>query len=84
MPEGGGELLDEKDAEQRIKEMHENARDKIVADRLAYKLELRKADLWTQLKLFARNRDAHGVHDMAVEIQGIEIVLSELGMRTCS
>lgn len=30
------------------------------------------------LGAFANMKDAHGVHDMAVEIQGIEIVLKML------
>ncbi len=56
----------------------------LYIDKLTHKLRLRKARLWTQLELFAQSRDAHGVHDMAVEIQGIEIVESELGTKTSS
>jgi hypothetical protein len=41
----------------------------------------RRELLWQNLELFARLRDAHGVHDMAVEITAIEIVLKALDAR---
>jgi hypothetical protein len=42
------------------------------------KLRHRREDLWQLLDRFAALKDAHGVHDMAVEIQGIEITLKLL------
>jgi hypothetical protein len=41
-------------------------------------LRQRRNVLWGGLQDFAERRDAHGVHDMAVEIQGIEITLQML------
>ncbi len=41
-------------------------------------LKSRREDVWRILNEFAALRDAHGVHDMAVEIQGIELMLKVL------
>lgn len=48
-----------------------------IANQLA-ELERRKATCWQMLEVFLQNRDAHGCHDMGVEIQALDRALLEL------
>ena len=41
-------------------------------------LEKRKLVCWNMAEVFLHARDAHGLHDMGVEIQGIQWAVREL------
>ena len=41
-------------------------------------LKKREAACWNMAEVFLHSRDAHGLHDMGVEIQGIQWALREL------
>ena len=41
-------------------------------------LELREGQAWEAAKLFMTNRDAHGLHDIGVEIEGLRRARTEL------
>jgi hypothetical protein len=41
-------------------------------------LEKRKATCWAMAEVFLKNRDAHGIHDMGVEIQALDRGIAEL------
>ena len=41
-------------------------------------LRWREEKCWEMADVFLRNRDAHGIHDMGVEIQALQRALSEL------
>jgi hypothetical protein len=41
-------------------------------------LQKREATCWDMAGVFLHSRDAHGLHDMGVEIQGIQWALREL------
>lgn len=42
------------------------------------KLKEREAACWAMAKVFLENKDAHGVHDMGVEIQALQRAIAEL------
>lgn len=41
-------------------------------------LEEREHACWMMAKVFLENRDAHGIHDMGVEIQALQRAIQEL------
>ena len=41
-------------------------------------LEARKRVFWDTAQTFLDNRDAHGIHDMGVEIQALDRAITEL------
>lgn len=41
-------------------------------------LQKRKADCWAMAQTFLDNRDAHGLHDIGVEIEALERAEKEL------
>jgi hypothetical protein len=41
-------------------------------------LRKREAVCWDMSEVFLHNKDAHGLHDMGVEIQGIQWAIREL------
>ena len=41
-------------------------------------LEYRERVCWDMAGVFLRNRDAHGIHDMGVEIQALQRAIAEL------
>lgn len=41
-------------------------------------LRFREKICWDMSEVFLHNKDAHGLHDMGVEIQGIQWALREL------
>lgn len=48
-----------------------------LSERIAV-LEARKNVFWLTAKEFCANRDAHGIHDMGVEIQALDRAIAEL------
>lgn len=48
-----------------------------LAQRIA-SLKDREAVCWAMANVFMRSKDAHGLHDMGVEIQGIQWAIREL------
>lgn len=42
------------------------------------KLKERETICWSMAKVFLENKDAHGVHDMGVEIQALQRAIAEL------
>lgn len=42
------------------------------------KLKEREDACWAMTKVFLENKDAHGVHDMGVEIQALQRAIAEL------
>ena len=51
---------------------------KTIENRIA-SLRAREAVCWDMADVFLTSRDAHGLHDMGVEIQGIQWAVRELG-----
>lgn len=52
-----------------------------VAVRVSQKiseLEDRKATCWEMARVFLDNKDAHGIHDMGVEVQALDRAIIEL------
>ena len=41
-------------------------------------LENRKATCWEMARVFLDNKDAHGIHDMGVEVQALDRAIIEL------
>jgi hypothetical protein len=41
-------------------------------------LENREEVCWKMAKVFLENKDAHGIHDMGVEIQALQRAIAEL------
>lgn len=41
-------------------------------------LEAREKSCWNMAKVFLENKDAHGIHDMGVEIQALQRAIAEL------
>lgn len=41
-------------------------------------LKEREAICWNMAKVFLENKDAHGIHDMGVEIQALQRAIAEL------
>jgi hypothetical protein len=41
-------------------------------------LEYREKVCWDMAGVFLRNKDAHGIHDMGVEIQALQRAITEL------
>lgn len=41
-------------------------------------LEEREKACWGMAKVFLENRDAHGIHDMGVEIQALQRAIQEI------
>lgn len=41
-------------------------------------LKYREKVCWDMAGVFLRNRDAHGIHDMGVEIQALQRAIAEL------
>lgn len=41
-------------------------------------IESRQETCWAMARVFMQNRDAHGVHDMGVEIQALDRAKTEL------
>lgn len=41
-------------------------------------IRYREAKCWDMAEVFLMNRDAHGIHDMGVEIQALQRALKEL------
>lgn len=41
-------------------------------------LDAREETCWAMTRVFLQNRDAHGVHDMGVEIQALQRAKAEL------
>lgn len=41
-------------------------------------LKEREAICWNMARVFLENRDAHGIHDMGVEIQALQRAIAEL------
>lgn len=48
-----------------------------IADRIA-SLSHRQSVCWDMAEVFLSSKDAHGLHDMGVEIQGIQWAIREL------
>lgn len=42
------------------------------------KLKERESTCWAMAKVFLENKDAHGIHDMGVEIQALQRAITEL------
>ena len=42
------------------------------------KLKERESICWSMAKVFLENKDAHGIHDMGVEIQALQRAITEL------
>jgi hypothetical protein len=49
----------------------------VLTERIA-SLREREAICWSMADVFLRSKDAHGLHDMGVEIQGIQWAIREL------
>jgi hypothetical protein len=49
----------------------------IVTNRLKSLAEREKV-CWDMAKVFLENKDAHGIHDMGVEIQALQRAITEL------
>jgi hypothetical protein len=45
---------------------------------LSANLKRREDICWDMADVFLQNRDAHGIHDMGVEIQALQRAISEL------
>ena len=45
-----------------------------VLDNLKYREEV----CWDMAEVFLQNRDAHGIHDMGVEIQALQRTITEI------
>jgi hypothetical protein len=45
---------------------------------VAAELKKRKDICWSMAQVFLSNKDAHGLHDMGVEIQALDRALTEL------
>jgi len=41
-------------------------------------LQTREEACWKMAKVFLENKDAHGIHDMGVEIQALQRAIAEL------
>lgn len=41
-------------------------------------LKYREKICWDMAKVFLQNKDAHGIHDMGVEIQALQRAIAEL------
>lgn len=41
-------------------------------------LERRRENMWAAARAFLENRDAHGIHDLGVEIQALDRAITEL------
>lgn len=41
-------------------------------------LKSREENCWNMTKVFLENKDAHGIHDMGVEIQALQRAIAEL------
>ena len=41
-------------------------------------IETREEICWAMARVFLENKDAHGLHDMGVEIQSLQLAKSEL------
>ena len=41
-------------------------------------LKAREENCWGMAKVFLENKDAHGIHDMGVEIQALQRAIAEL------
>ena len=41
-------------------------------------LQEREAACWGMAKVFLENKDAHGIHDMGVEIQALQRAIQEI------
>jgi hypothetical protein len=41
-------------------------------------LEYREKVCWDMAEVFLQNKDAHGIHDMGVEIQALQRAIAEL------
>lgn len=41
-------------------------------------LKSREESCWKMAKVFLENKDAHGIHDMGVEIQALQRAIAEL------
>ena len=39
----------------------------------------RRKSCWAMAKVFLENEDAHGIHDMGVEIQALDRAIKEIG-----
>jgi hypothetical protein len=50
----------------------------IKIDKQIVLLRKRENTCWEMCEIFLRARDAHGLHDMGVEIQGLQWALREL------
>jgi hypothetical protein len=49
-----------------------------VQQELIDQVKYREAKCWDMAEVFLMNRDAHGLHDMGVEIQALERARKEL------
>lgn len=49
-------------------------REQEALDNLAW----REEKCWDMAEVFLQNRDAHGIHDMGVEIQALQRAISEI------
>jgi len=49
-------------------------KEKEVLDNLQY----RESICWDMAEVFLQNRDAHGIHDMGVEIQALQRTITEI------
>ena len=49
---------------------------------LLHELRERRETCWKMAKVFFDQRDAHGIHDMGVEIQALERAIAEVGKVT--
>lgn len=47
-------------------------------ERVLLSLNERKAVCWAMAKVFLLNEDAHGIHDMGVEIQALDRAIKEI------
>jgi hypothetical protein len=47
-------------------------------ERVLLSLKERKVACWAMAKVFLLNEDAHGIHDMGVEIQALDRAIKEI------
>jgi len=47
-------------------------------EEVLFNLEHREKICWAMAGVFLRNKDAHGIHDMGVEIQALQRAIQEI------